>query len=165
MIALQDFKQTLSHLTGAVTVVTTCDVAGRTWGFTATSLCSLSLEPPLVLCCLSRAADCYQAFIDGRAFAINILSERQSDLSQRFATKGPAKYHGVQFEIGRYGQPVLPGALAVLECSLYGIYPGGDHSIIVGLVEHGYQQHTGSLTGPLLYYARTYGTFKGVPED
>lgn len=165
MIALQDFKLTLSHLAGAVTVITTYDGARQPWGFTATSLCSLSLDPPLVLYCLNRSADCYQAFIDGQGFAINMLSEHQRDLSQRFATKGMAKYQGVQFESGRFGQPVLPGALAVLECSLYGIYPGGDHSIIVGLVEYGYQQHAGTLTGPLLYYARRYGTFQRILEE
>ncbi len=160
MIASQDFKHVLAHLAGAVTIITTCDDARQPWGFTATSFCSLSLEPPLVLCCLSHDADCYQAFINGRAFAVNILADHQVDLSQRFATKGRDKYREIGFEVGQMSLPVIPGALAVLECSLYNIYDGGDHSIIVGQVEHGYQHDRAMPPSPLLYYEHRYGTFR-----
>jgi flavin reductase ActVB len=159
MIALQDFKQTLAHLAGAVTVITTCDAHGQPWGFTATAFCSLSLDPPLVLCCLSHIADCYKVFVHGNRFAVNILSAQQRDLSQRFASKGAAKYRGIRFEAGKLGLPLLPGALASLECATYAIYPGGDHSILVGLVEHGVSAEGSRTENPLLYYTQAYGTF------
>ncbi len=163
MIASQDFKRTLAQLAGAVTVITTCDTQGQPWGFTATAFCSLSLNPPLVLCCLSCAADCYQAFPDRQAFAVNILSEQQCSLAQRFATKGMAKYHQTQFTTGQLGLPLLPGALVTLECSLHNVYPGGDHSILIGLVEHGELADEAATARPLLYYAQMYGSFTGLP--
>lgn len=154
-----DFKLVQAHLAGAVTIITTCDAAGQPKGFTATSFCSLSLEPPLVLFCLNTAADSYHAFVNGSSFAVNILAAQQRDLSQRFATKGEAKYQDILFEQGMTGTPLLPHCLAYLECSIYAIHPGGDHHIIVGLVRHGQLGSERDDIQPLLYYTRTYGTF------
>jgi flavin reductase ActVB len=158
MIASQDFKRAMAQLTGAVTVITTCDEQGQPWGFTATAFSSLSLDPPLVLCCLSRDADCSQVFLAGHTFAVNILTEQQRYLAQRFATKGRAKYHETPFTSGKLGLPLLPAALVTLECSIQNIYPGGDHSILVGLVEHG-EASSAPVGQPLLYYAQMYGSF------
>lgn len=168
MIVSQDFKRAMARLAGAVTVITTRDEQGQAWGFTATTFCSLSLEPPLVLFCLSQDADCYQAFTHGRVFAVHMLAEEQRDLARRFATKGRTKYQGIVFGEGNLGLPLLPGSLVTLECSVQNVYPGGDHSILVGLVE--YEEHlaAGSTARPLLYYMQNYGTFTdqlGVGEQ
>lgn len=156
-----DFKHILAHLVGAVTIITTRDVEGKPQAFTATSFCSLSLTPPLVLFCLNTSADSYDAFVNGCHFAVNILSDQQQELSQLFATKGHAKYQSIAFEQGQTEAPLLPDCLAYLECSNHAIYPGGDHCIIVGLVEHGQIGLIEHDIHPLLYYARTYGTFTG----
>lgn len=163
-IAASDFKSVQSHLAGAVTIITTRDAEGQPWGLTATSFCSLSLDPPLVLFCLALSADCYNAFINSRHFAVNILTTRQRELSDRFSTKNIAKFEGVAYMEGETGSPLLPGSLAQLECSIQAIHPGGDHVIIVGLAERGHpgtHEHTAS---PLLYYTREYGTYTRLPE-
>lgn len=154
-----DFKLIQAHLVGAVTIITTHDAEGHPRGFTATSFCSLSLEPPLVLFCLNTSADSYHAFVNGCNFAVNILSNRQSNLSQLFATKGSAKYESVEFKQGQTGAPLLPDCLAYLECTIHATYPGGDHRIVVGLVRYGELGEYHPDTHPLLYYTRTYGTF------
>jgi flavin reductase ActVB len=165
MITSQDFKHVMAHLAGAVTVITTCDEGGQPWGFTATAFCSLSLEPPLVLCCLSLDADCYEVFVDGHAFAVNILSTQQRHISQLFATKGSLKYQLTTFTQGPMCLPLLPGALATLECKLQQNYAGGDHSILIGLVEYGELSDKHTMLLPLLHYARTYGTFADSPVE
>ena len=162
MISSQDFKRAMARLAGAVSVITTCDAQGQPWGFTASAFCSLSLEPPLVLFCLSENADCYQAFVRARFFAINLLSEQQRDLAQLFASKGQAKYQEATFVPGKLNLPLLPGAPVTLECSRLNAYPGGDHSIFTGLVEYCELAKTDPSTGPLLYYAHTYGTFTAL---
>src|SRR5437879_11077932 len=92
------FKLVQAHLTGAVTIITTRDADEQPRGFTATSFCGLSLDPPLVLFGLATSADSYDAFVNGSYFAVNILSSQQSDLSQCFATKGSIKYQSIEFE-------------------------------------------------------------------
>lgn len=163
MIGSQDFKQAMARLAGAVSVITTYDEQCQPWGFTASAFCSLSLEPPLVLFCLSEDADCYQAFIHARFFALNLLSEQQRDLAQHFAQKGRAKYQETTFVPGRLNLPLLPGALVVLECSRLNAYPGGDHSIFTGLVEY---SETPDIhpARPLLYATHRYGTFAALAE-
>ena len=162
-IEVQHFKRLMAQLTGAVTVITTCDKEGHPWGFTATSFCSLSLNPPLVLCCLNQDAECYEAFVKGHGFAINLLSAQQRHLSDRFATKGRMKYQMTHFTQGQTGLPLLPGALVTMECKLQQIYSGGDHSILIGLVQHGVLTEESPALRPLLHYARTYGTFADFP--
>src|SRR5579872_584792 len=99
-ITTERYKDLLAHLAGAVAVVTTRDAAGQVWGFTASSFCSLSLDPPLVLFCLAHSADCYAAFTVADSFAISMLTAQQAEISQRFAMKGSAKYEGVRFVEG-----------------------------------------------------------------
>ncbi|GGP76113.1 flavin reductase family protein [Streptomyces abikoensis] len=50
-----DFTQALAQVPGPVTIVTTLDGQGAPWGFTASSFCSLSLSPPLILVCLAKS--------------------------------------------------------------------------------------------------------------
>ncbi|HEY7350947.1 MAG TPA: flavin reductase family protein [Ktedonobacterales bacterium] len=163
-ITPETFKALLAHLAGAVTIITTRGADGQIWGFTASSVCSVSLEPPLVLFCLEHTADCHPAFLESSVFAINFLSSEQSGLSALFAMKGAVKYRETPFTEGAFHLPLLPGALVHLECSVYARYPGGDHTIIVGQVEGGSQTTAQDSLQPLLYYARSYGTFAGLSE-
>ncbi|HEY1351367.1 MAG TPA: flavin reductase family protein [Ktedonobacteraceae bacterium] len=162
MIGAQDFKQVMARLAGAVSVITTCDEQHQPWGFTASAFCSLSLEPPLILFCLHQEADCYQAFLQARFFALNLLSEHQRDLAQRFAQKGRTKYQETTFVPGTLQVPLLPATLATLECSRINAYPGGDHCIFTGLVEYSQVSESHPGIRPLLYATQTYGTFTAL---
>src|SRR5947209_8335997 len=118
LTSTNDFRLVQARLAGAVTIITTSDAEGQPRGFTATSFCSLSLDPPLVLFCLDTSADSYNAFVNGRDFAVNFLSAQQRDLSQLFATKGDVKYQHAEFTQGLTGVPLIPDCLAHLECSI-----------------------------------------------
>src|SRR3954467_11531623 len=78
------FRQALGMFATGVTVVTTIAPDGSPRGLTANSFTSVSLNPPLVLVCIDRGAQSYAAFTKGSGFAVNILSQDQRDLSQRF---------------------------------------------------------------------------------
>ena len=136
MLAHKLFKQALSCFPTGVTLVTTTDSDERNWGFTASAFSSLSLDPPLVLVCLSKAADCCSAFTNAQKFGVSILRREHEALARRFATKGHDKFAGEEFSKGDLGVPVLPDALAVLECTTDALVPAGDHTILIGLVQH-----------------------------
>ena len=125
------FRAIMGCLVAGVTVVTTLDRQGTPRGLTATAVCSVSLTPPLVLVCIDQAADCYEAFREARAFALNLLREDQERLSRQFATKDALKFEGIAHRPGVTGVPILSGTLAHLECLLTAQYPGGDHTILV----------------------------------
>lgn len=146
------FREAMRRFPSGVTIVTTVDAAGRRWGFTASAFAALSVNPPLVLVCLDRSADCHPTFgLTGR-FAVNILGLHHTSLAVRFATKGEDKFAAENFVDGVLGAPRLPDAVATVECEVEARYPGGDHTILVGSVQHA---HLGSET-PVVYARRRF---------
>lgn len=117
-----------------VTIVTTVDSEGHPWGFTANSFTSVSLDPPLVLVCLACTASSYPKFLAAEKFAINILAEEQRSLANRFASKRPDKFSGVEWRAATNGAPLLDGATTLLSCSVHNKVEAGDHLILVGRV-------------------------------
>ena len=122
-----------SFLTG-VTIVTTVDGDGTPAGFTANSFTSVSLDPPLLLVCLGRTADCFDAFAAADKFAVNILAADQQDLSNLFAQENVEKFTGVGLRENPTGSPILRDSCAWFDCELERQLDGGDHIILLGRV-------------------------------
>lgn len=128
------FRAALTLWASGVAIVTTLDAARRRWGFTASAFSSVSLEPPLVLVCLSADADCHQAFVSSETYAVNILRGHHRQLALRFAAKSADKFHGAPFLEHAHSPPILADALAVLECERRDVIAAGDHTIMIGAV-------------------------------
>ena len=124
-------------------------------GLTANSFNSVSLEPPLVLWSLSRAAASLPVFSAGSHYAINILAAEQKPLAERFATRGADRWQCVTFDTGAGGAPLLHGAAATFECFNRSRYEEGDHLIFVGEVER-CSWRAGAT--PLLFHGGRYYT-------
>ena len=155
------FRNAMAQFASGVTIVTTRDEEGTPRGFTASAFSSLSLDPPLILVCLDRKADSHAAFEAAEHFAVSILAEGQGETAMRFARSGADKFGGFEVEPGSVtGMPVIPGALAHLECRMHDRLPGGDHTILVGEVLFA---HTDERLRPLLHYNRAFGSF--APQD
>lgn len=118
-----------------VTIVTARAADGRLVGLTANSFNSVSLNPPLVLWSLARAAGSMAVFSAGSHYAINILSADQQALAQRFASTAIDRWEGVKHAPGVAGAPLLEGVAATFECFNRTRYEEGDHVIFVGEVE------------------------------
>ena len=134
MIDPDDFRRALGQFASGVTVVTTRDAAGRPFGLTVSSFCSVSLEPPLVLVCIDNRSEVHDAFEASGLFGVSVLAEGQEQWSRRFACGGPAKFEGAPLRDGHHGLALVPGALAHLECRVVSTHDAGDHTIYVGEV-------------------------------
>jgi flavin reductase ActVB len=128
------FRSALARFPSGVTIVTTRSEAGTLHGFTASSFAALSLDPPLVLVCLDRGADCFPVFMAAERFVVNIVTPAHAELAIKFATKGENKFAYGSFEFDEEGHPLLPDAAAVIRCELEQAVPGGDHVILIGRV-------------------------------
>ena len=147
------FRSVLGRFATGVTIVTVQDAEGRDHGMTVSAFSSLSLEPSMILVCIDRAASMLGALKDGTWFTVNILSASQEALSRRFAKlDAEVRFDGIGFSRGTHGAPILDDVLAHLECSVKTTYDGGDHAIIVGVVEHAATKED----RPLLYYRGGY---------
>ena len=133
-------------------MVTTKAADGSDQGMTVSAFCSLSLEPPLVLICIEKAASVHEALTRAPSFVVNVLSAKQEQLARRFAIVDIDRFEGVGFSRSGHGIAVLDDVLAVIECNRVSLLDGGDHTIVVGEVEAG-RAETGT---PLLYYRGGY---------
>lgn len=146
------FRRALGQFASGVTVVTTRSSEGVPLGLTVSSFCSVSLHPPLVLVCIDRRSDANDGLRDTRHFAASVLSEEQEDVSRRFASSGRGKLEGFAFLEGRHGLPLVPGALAHVQCKVRSRHEEGDHYVWVGEVI----ALSARAGRPLLYHAGGY---------
>ncbi|UOM33899.1 flavin reductase family protein [Acuticoccus sp. I52.16.1] len=127
-------RRALGDFATGVCVVTAAPDADERIGMTVNSFSSVSLDPPLVLFCVANTANALAAWKRTTHYAINVLAENQSAISNRFARAQADKWEGLAPEPGVTGAPLIPGAIAHFECAAEHQYPGGDHTIFVGRV-------------------------------
>lgn len=157
LISKDEFRAALSKFASGVTVVTLKDKNGNPHGITVSAFSSVSLEPPLILVCIDNDAGSHSAFRESQRFVVNILSEKQSEHSNQFASKIPDKFINVHHHKGLEDIPVLKDALVNLECRLVKDFVAGDHTIFIGEIE---RTHINDGK-PLVYYQ---GDYKKIAE-
>ena len=150
----------LGHFATGVTVIT--GMSGESGdvpaGFTAQSFTAVSLDPPLVAVCPSRASASWPRIRAKGTFCANVLAADQEALARVFATRGADKFRGVGWVPSpATGSPLLDGALAWVDCRLEAEHDGGDHVIAVGRVVDLDVVGDGR---PLLFYRGGYGRFE-----
>lgn len=135
MISELKFRDVMGHFATGVTVVTTRGSSGRPLGMTVNAFTSVSLEPMLVLVCIHKEATSHDPLLQTGVFAVNILDREQGPVAARFAASDALeRFRDFKVVDGPLGSPLLPGALAWLECRVESVVPGGDHSVIMGEV-------------------------------
>ncbi|MEM1086866.1 MAG: flavin reductase family protein [Pseudomonadota bacterium] len=152
-------RKTLSQFVTGVTIVTTRCRNGEPAGITANSFNSVSLDPPLILWSIGRDSRSLSTFENADYFAVHVLSEKQIDLSSRFASVGGDKFEGLDTTSGLGHAPLLTDCAACLECSVFKRVPAGDHIIYIGKVERLDFDHERS---PLAYYQGRYARLENA---
>ena len=120
-----------------VAIVTTLDEGDQPVGFTCSSLCGLSLTPPMLLICVDNASSTLERIRARELFAVNLLSDRGRAVADLFAGHGEDRFARTVWrptELRRL--PFLvEAAHAVSECRVVRMDVAGDHTIVVGSVE------------------------------
>ena len=151
---MKDFRQCLGKFATGITVVTCSDDAGRPYGITANSFSSVSLVPHLVLWNIAKVSNSLGAFLEAGHFAINILALGQQDLATHFAKSDHTLFDALAIDRSVENVPLIPGALARLECRTQRIHDCGDHHIIIGEVA----KFESTDADPLLFYGGQYAS-------
>lgn len=150
-----DFKRAMGQFASGVTVVTTKH-GDTPIGITASSFTSLSLNPPLVLVSLDKKLFTHNVIAESGFFAVNVLSARQLEIGMRFAGMRPEvkdRFAGLDIHTSETGAPLLPDSLAWVDCKVWNMYDGGDHTIFVGEVK---DLSVSDVDMPLLYHNRLW---------
>ncbi|TDX08270.1 flavin reductase [Kribbella sp. VKM Ac-2566] len=154
------FRYVVGHFMTGVTVITAND-GGMRHGVTASSVASLSVEPPTMIACVNKASRTGQAIYRSGYYAINILNKDQGPLAERFASSADDKFSGLDVAEGFSGAPLLPDVLAQIECQVVEAVEGGTHRVLIGAV----LAATAGAGDPLGYYRGGFGEFHLHRDD
>lgn len=155
----KQLRNVLGHYPTGVTIITAMDTAGSPFGMTANSFASVSLDPPLILWSVGAEGSGHDIFVEAEHFCVHFLSQEQEDLSSLFADKQENRFENIDWSPGKLGAPLLPGCMCRIQCTREAVYPGGDHSIILGKAV--YIESTQEKK-PLVFHQGQYGTVKNA---
>lgn len=147
-------KGAMRRLASGVAIVTALG-DGAPVGMAATSITSLTMEPPAILVCVNRTASIHAHLSAGCPITINLLSRDQQDVSAAF---GGAVARELRFGVGawtadHHGLPILTGAQANLSCSVDQLIPYGTHSIVIARVD---TVRLSDMVAPLIFQDGAY---------
>lgn len=149
----QTYKNTLKRFASGVTVLSWRN-GEQVQGITVSAFSALSLDPPLVLFCITKTAFVYPELTLGKRLAINILAENQVDMAYQFAG---ANRENLANKINE--EALLHGTHAGLVVEISEILDGGDHSIFIAKC---LSATVNEALPPLIYYNGKLGEIKAV---
>ncbi|MER5183179.1 flavin reductase family protein [Streptomyces sp. NPDC002896] len=131
---------------------------GRPVGFTATSLTSVSAEPPVISFGIGLGASSWPVIAESEHIGVHILGEHQQELAATFARSGADRFGApTHWYEGPHGVPVLEGVLAWLVCRVVARVPAGDHRIVLAEAVVGDPAGAGR---PLLYHQGRFNALR-----
>ncbi|RII13431.1 NADH:riboflavin 5'-phosphate oxidoreductase [Streptomyces sp. YIM 130001] len=133
VVSAQDFRDAMAQLAAPVSIVTTLAPDGRRRGFTASSVTSVSLEPPLIMVGIALTSSCHATLTTSEEFVVNVLGEEHRSVARRFATQDVDRFTGGGFAAWQgTGTPYLPDAALLIRCRTERIIRAGDHDLVFG---------------------------------
>ena len=149
----EEFLQAMRGITSTVTVVSAKD-GEKKQAMTATSVASLSLDPPTMLVCVNQEALIHDVMKEGLGFCINILSVGQEGLADICSIKGR---EGQRFLVGSWSEindiPYNKDSQSSIFCNCIKAIECTTHTIYLGEIIEVFNQ---SSFNPLLYKDGNY---------
>lgn len=103
-------------------------------GLAVNAFSSVSIDPPVVLVCVSNQSATAPALHESDNIAINMLAADQVEIARRFAVSGGDKFAELEWRPGRFGAPLLEGVAAHLEAEIEERIPAYTHTIYLARV-------------------------------
>ncbi len=154
-ISSEAYRNALRHFPSGVTIVT-IQAGDQVHGLTVSAFASVSPEPPLVMVIIDHRHKAHELLEqEGAVFAINILRQDQTELSNRFAwVKDEDRFAEGDWGTAVTGAPILKDALAWLDCTLHAQFVAGTHTVYIGEVQASAVPEPDAA--PLVYWNRGY---------
>tara|TARA_B100000686_G_scaffold351137_1_gene449033 strand:+ start:1463 stop:1951 length:489 start_codon:yes stop_codon:yes gene_type:complete len=154
------YRAVLGRFASGVTAVATVH-EGEFHGTTVSAFSAVSLDPPLVMICINNDSDINNLISRSGKFSVNILSEKQVEISRTLAQKNlnpdqSSKLQGIKYSLGENGCPIFDDILAFLECDVHKVIIAGDHIIYIGEVGRG--GLSDKIDKPLIHFEGKYSS-------
>lgn len=160
--ATAEFRALMTQFPTGVAIVTTTDEAGRPWGMTCSSLCSVTLSPPTLLVCLRAGSPTLAAMLDRTTFTVNLVHDNAQAVAELFASGDPDRFDAVAWDLSpdAAGPHLWRDAHAIADCRITRREVVGDHIVVFGETYRVSMRTEGR--SPLLYGRRQFHPWPGV---
>jgi flavin reductase len=155
MVDTQQFRNGMSLLGGAVSIITTDGDAGR-FGFTATAVSSVTDTPPTLLVCMNRNSFANEHFKTNGTLCVNVLGGDHQQLSGDFANRdltSEQRFGSHRWTALSTGAPALDEAVVNFDCRIHDIHEVGSHTVFYCQIE---DVRIGMADAALVYFNRAY---------
>ncbi|MEO3755186.1 flavin reductase family protein [Streptomyces sp. B6B3] len=135
-VTSDDFRTLMSGFPTGVAVVAATDRGGGQRGMTCSSLCGVSLDPPVLMVCLRRGSPTLDAVLDTGRFVVNLLHADARGTAELFASGDPYRFERTPWETDAHaaGPHLTRDAHTVADCEVSLGQPVGDHVSVYGVV-------------------------------
>jgi flavin reductase (DIM6/NTAB) family NADH-FMN oxidoreductase RutF len=151
-ISGERFREVMAHVPTSVCVVAAAHADGPA-GLSVGSFVSVSLDPPLVGVFVATTSTSWPRIAEAGTFCISVLGDEHEHVSRAFAVSGGDKFGGVEWDRSPAGAPLLPGAVAWVDCELEAEHPAGDHTFVLARVR---DLGAAGEVGPLVFHRGRY---------
>jgi 3-hydroxy-9,10-secoandrosta-1,3,5(10)-triene-9,17-dione monooxygenase reductase component len=152
----RSFRDALGRFATGVAFITAAP-DGEPAGLIVNSLCSVSLEPPLVSFAPARSSLTWSRMRRAGRLGVNVLGRQHELFVVRAAPGGADRFAAVDWEPGHTGVPLLTDALVRLECEIIAEHLTGDHWIVVGQVS---DLDISPRSDPLVFFAGEFASLQ-----
>jgi 3-hydroxy-9,10-secoandrosta-1,3,5(10)-triene-9,17-dione monooxygenase reductase component len=150
------YRRILGRYPTGVCIVTALPEQGDPVGMVVGSFTSVSLDPPLVGFFPGRYSSTWPRIASAGRFCVNVLSQEQLSLCERFSSKGGSRFDAIQWDITPGGAPRFADVMAWIDCDVFSVTDAGDHLLVLGRVT---DIAAGSGRSPLIFFEGGYGQF------
>jgi flavin reductase (DIM6/NTAB) family NADH-FMN oxidoreductase RutF len=154
LVSPTTFKSVFRQHPAGVAVVTLAH-AGTLHGFTATSVISVSADPPVLAFSIDSSSSSWPALAEVDTVVVNFLAAAQVGVSARFATRGIDRFAEGGWSLLPTGEPVLDGSPSWVRGRIVQRTAIG-RSFLVSVLA--LETHEPAPAAPLVYHDRTYHT-------
>ena len=156
MLSADQFKAAFRNHPAGVAVVT-ADPGDGPVGLTATSVISVSANPPLLVFSLSAFSSAAPALARSETVVVHLLGAENVGLAKTFATSGIDRFADTEnWSRLVTGEPVLAGSATWLRGRIVNRMEAGDSTVIAVQVLQAQIADAEETPAPLVYHNRTW---------
>ena len=138
----EQFLIAMRFLASSVSVISAKDSSGNLFAMTASSVTSLTMDPPSILVCVNNSATIHDVLMKGENLCINILQKTQQEISTICSSK---ELESTRFQNNFWDTsdiPFIKDSQANIFCKVDETVSYHTHKIVIGSVIHSQSAET-----------------------
>jgi len=138
----EQFLIAMRFLASSVSVISAKDSSGNLFAMTASSVTSLTMDPPSILVCVNNGATIHDVLMKGENLCINILQKTQQEISNICSSR---ELESTRFQNDFWDTsdiPFIKDSQANIFCKVDETVSYHTHKIVIGSVIHSQSAET-----------------------